>query len=470
MKRRFGMMRPLLAAVAVAMLSGTGTAQEARDPWTLHEWGTFTSLQTEQGSTIGWINTEDEPVPAFVHRLRRSLLVPIDDLAPVLSKGAPEVHPDVLVRLETPVVYFHPPKRATLPVTADLRVQFRGGWLTEYYPMGQSVAPGLDPRDAGFGRIRADAVGSLEWKGLKIGSDGGFPETKAAVWLAPRNVRAAPITASNGESERFLFYRGVGYLTAPLAALQTEEGASYSIRGRLPTELAPKAPMRIPRMWLADIRENGSAAFRALPAATLPKEVNAEIARVPARFGEDDYSPARMLDLRKDMREGLIADGLFADEAEALLNTWQASYFQAAGLRLFFLVPRAWTDHVLPLTTTLPCEKTRVMIGRLELVTQQQRNCLSRIAMAKECSAQWYFDWMTRHPEAVRRHEERRREGDLQSLRQDCVTIPDNYLAYLELGRFRNALVLDEYRNNGSAQVLKFIKTYDLAPSRGSPR
>jgi hypothetical protein len=461
---------PLIVGVAVAVMCGAGSAQEAPDKWALHEWGTFTSLQSEQGGTIGWINTEDEPVPGFVHRLRRSLLVPIDDLAPVLSKGAPEVHPDVLVRLETPVVYFHPPKGARLPVTLDLRVQFRGGWLTEYYPDGQSVAPGLDPRDAGFGRIRADAVGSLEWKGLKVGKDSGFPETKEAVWLAPRNVKAAAITAASGESERFLFYRGVGYLTAPLAAVQSEDGASYSIRGRLPAELSPKAPIGIPRMWLADIRENGSAAFRALPPASLPGELDAEIARIPSGFSEGDYSPARMLDLRKDMREGLIADGLFADEADALLNTWQASYFQAAGLRLFFLVPRAWTDHVLPLTSTLPCEMTRVMVGRLELVTPGQRGCLKRIAAAKACSALWYFDWMKKHPEAVRRHEQRRREGDLQSLRQDCVSIPDDYLAYLELGRFRNALVLDEYRANGSAQVLKFIKTYDLAPSRGFQR
>jgi hypothetical protein len=460
----------LLVAIGFSALAGAGSAQEAQDRWRIHEWGTFTSLQDANGQTIGWINTEDEPVPEFVHRLRKSLLVPIDDLAPAFSKGAPEVHPDVLVRLETPVLYFHPPKGAKLPVTVDVRVEFRGGWLTEYYPNGKSVAPGLERRDAEFGRIRQNTLGSLEWKGLQVGKEGAFPETKDAVWLAPRNVKAAPLTAANGESERFIFYRGVGYLQAPLAARRSEDGTTYSIRGRLPAELASKAPLKIPRLWLADIRDNGSAAFRPLPAATLPAGLDPEVASVAADFSEGDYSPSRMLDLRREMKEGLVADGLYGDEADALLNTWQASYFQSAGLRLFFLVPRAWTDHVLPLSATIAAEKTRVMVGRLELVTPAQRACLKRIADSKECSTQWYFDWLKTNPEASRRHEQRRREGDLQSLRQDCVKIPDDYLAYLELGRFRNALVLDEYRRTGLTQIFKFIQVYDLAPAKVPPR
>jgi hypothetical protein len=459
------MKNAFLVAVAVAALAGAAPGQDSRERWRIHEWGTFTSLQDEAGRPIGWINTEDEPVPEFVHRLRRSLLVPIDDLAPVFDKGAPRAHPDVIVRLETPVVYFHPPTSAKLPATVDLRVDFRGGWLTEYYPDGKSVAPGLDRRDARFGRIAPGTVGSLEWKGLRVGLDRGFPRTEDAVWLAPRAVEAAPVTAPNGESERFLFYRGVGSLSPPLAVVRPADGKSFSVRGRLPEELSSRATLRVPRLWLADIREDGNAAFRSLPSATLPAGLDPEVARVPARFEEGEYSPARLSALRKEMREGLVGDGLHADEADALLNTWQASYFQSAGLRLFFLVPRAWTDHVLPLKASVPAEVVRSMIGRLEIVTPQQRACLKRIAAAPECSTRWYYDWLETNPEAARRNAQRRREGDLQSLRQDCVKIPDDYLAYLELGRFRNALVLDEWRRTGSAALRRFIATYDLAPA-----
>ncbi len=455
----------LIAAVWLAALPGAAPVQQSAEKWRIHEWGTFTSLQDEAGRSIGWINTEDEPVPEFVHRLRRSLLVPIDDLAPAFFKGAPRSHPDVLVRLETPVLYFHPPKSARLPVTVDLRVEFRGGWLTEYYPDGKSVAPGLDRRDAEFGRITPRTTGSLEWKGLRVGLDRGFPATQDPVWLSPRAVQAAPLTAANGESERFIFYRGVGYLQPPLAIARHADGRSFSLRGRLPAELAAKAPLRVPRLWLVDIREDGNAAFRSLPAAKLPSGVDPEVARIPARFDEREYSPARLATLRKEMHEGLVGDGLNSDEAEALLNTWQASYFQSAGLRLFFLVPRAWTDHVLPLKASIPAEVTRSMIGRLEIVTPGQRACLKRIADAAGCSTRWYYEWLETNPEAARRNAQRRREGDLQSLRQDCVKIPDDYLAYLELGRFRNALVLDEYRRTGSKSLRRFIETYDLAPA-----
>ncbi len=456
----------------LALAAGTAFAQEPFDSaqgkrddrWRIHEWGTFTSLQEESGRSLGWINTEDEPVPDFVHRLRKSLLVPIDDLAPAFDKGAPRAHPDVLVRLETPVLYFHPPKSAKLPVSVDIRVDFRGGWLTEYYPDGKSTAPGLNRTDADFGRISSRTVGSLEWKGLQVGREGAFPKTQDPVWLAPRDVKAAPLTASNGESERFIFYRGVGYVQPPLAVAR-DSGNMLSIRARLPQELAGAAPLKVPKLWFVDIREDGNTAWRSLPAVNLPADYNAEVARTAATFPEGEYSTGAITELRKEMRDGLMRDGLHRDEAEALLNTWEASYFQSAGLRLFFLVPRAWTDHVLPLKASVPAEIVRSMIGRLELVTPRQGACLRRIMAAPECSTKWYFDWMEKNPEASKRFQQRRREGDLQSLRRDCVQIPDNYLAYLELGRFRNALVLAEYKRTGSAPLATFIQTYDLAPA-----
>ena len=76
---------------------------------------------------------------------------------------------------------------------------------------------------------------------------------------------------------------------------------------------------------------------------------------------------------------------------------------------------------------------------------------------------------MEKHPEAAARNAKRRAEGDLQSLRQDCVTIPDNYLAYLQLGRFRNALILDAFRRTGDFTYKKFIDAYDLQEA-GVPR
>jgi hypothetical protein len=447
-------------AAGLALLPGVAAAQDS-ERWKIHEWGTFTVLQDENGSPLGWINTEDEPVPSFCHRLSSSLLVPVDDLAPVYFKDAPRAHPDVILRLETPVVYFHPPRSATLPAKVDLRVDFRGGWLTEYYPDAKVKAPGVESR-TGYGRLNVATQGSLEWKGLQVGMKGTFPETQDAVWLSPRNVKCAPVTAANGESEQFLFYRGVGYQRAPLQTRRAGDGKTMSIHGLLPRDLGASTALRIPRLWLADIREDGSTAFRTIQPIKLTAGAMPHLADIPATFEEKDYSASRLLALREEMREALVKEGLYVDEAEALLNTWDAAYFRAHGMRLFFIVPREYVDYVLPLRASIPADIARAMVGRIELVTPRQRACLKRISTTANPSSSWYHDWANANPEAWLRFQKRREEGNLQALRQEKVRIPDDYLAYLELGRFRNALVLDELKRRSTEGLKKFVDAYDL--------
>jgi hypothetical protein len=447
-------------AAGLALIPGTLAGQDA-EKWKIHEWGTFSSLMDESGRPIGWINTEDEPLPDFVHRINKSLVVPVDDLAPVFFKGAPRSHPDVLVRLETPVVYFHPPKHVDLPYTLDLSVEFRGGWLTEFYPNAMVTAPGLERGDADFGRITPRTVGTLEWKRLQVGKKGSFPETKDAVWTSPRQVRCAPVSTPGGESEQFLFYRGVAFLQPPLSAGLSGDGKTLTISNRIGADFGCKALLRVPKMWYVDIREDGALAFKTLPGVTLTRGTGV-LSQVPGAFESADYSLTRLAELRKEMHAALMADGLFADEADGLLNTWEVSYFRSHGARLFFMVPKPWTDQVLPLKASVPAQIERAMIGRLELITPRQRLCLKRIAASQDFSTQWYYEWMAKHPEAANRNARRRREGDLQSLREDCVTIPDNYLAYLQLGRFRNAIVLDAFRRSADFTYKKFIQAYDL--------
>ena len=70
-------------------------AHAATNQLIVHEWGTFTSLQDETGRAIGGINSDDEPVPKFVHDLNRFLVLKADELPPVSYQGAPRCHPDV---------------------------------------------------------------------------------------------------------------------------------------------------------------------------------------------------------------------------------------------------------------------------------------------------------------------------------------------------------------------------------------
>ena len=135
----------------------------AEEKWAVHEWGTFTSLQDESGAAIGGINTDDEPVPAFVHRMSGFALLNTSETPPVMFKGAPACHPDVTMRLETPVIYFHPPRSAARIQAASVRVTFHGGWLSEFYPAANFAAPGFENGQLSSDRLLPGTESKLEW-------------------------------------------------------------------------------------------------------------------------------------------------------------------------------------------------------------------------------------------------------------------------------------------------------------------
>lgn len=364
----------------IVLLTATIASAEEK-PLVVHEWGTFTSLQDESGRAIGYLNSSDEPIPSFVHRLQAGLLV--NDNPNPFSKSIGAAHPDVTMRLETPVMYFYPGEGKQKPAAIDVSATFRGGVLTEFYPKADVRIEGGYPTSTGLDRIGQRMTGTLTWKSLLTTSGATLPETKEHVWLAPRDVKASDITVGS-ESERYVFYRGVGQVEAPLQVIRS--GESISIYER---NVEPGTKWGV--MWLAEFRADGACAFRTIGDGPTPAEAKAKAN--PARFADGDFSKERAKQLRAEMRIALIADGLFEDEADAMLNTWERSYFQGAGQRLFFVVPKAWTDRVLPLTFSRPVEVTRAMIGRIELVTPAQRELLAKLPDAKAYQALGRFGY-----------------------------------------------------------------------------
>jgi len=362
----------LIALLGLVLL----VSADAGVPLVVHEWGTITTVHDAKGVAQGRLNRIDptEVLPGFVHRYEP----PTTRFDTNLNLGKwPHVpgRPDVTMRLETPVIYFYP--GGPVPGSIDVSVRFRGGVLNEYYP---KAAPDIavddqrirDKQAAGMplkwdGKtLNNYVVGSLAWKGLKLTSDIKPPATHSAVWLAPREVRATGVATAAGESEHYVFYRGVGALSALLTTQLT------------PAELKVGAPANllwlkgksavIPRVWFASIRADGSVAYREHGALTL----DAERAGTPlASFGNftsSDFSPENLNRLRAAMKLELVSQGLFEDEAQAMLNTWKASYFEKPGARVFYIVPRAWTDYFLPLQFSVPADVTRVLVGRVDLL------------------------------------------------------------------------------------------------------
>lgn len=447
----------LIAAPVLASLP------PSTDRLTVHEWGTFTVLQDEHGRAIRGVNTDDEPVPDFVHNLHQFLIQSPTQVPSVYFKGAPRSERDVFVRLETPVIYFYPPPGFSRKVDVD--VEFHGGWLTQYYPDARVDAPGLEDGRFEFGTLTDDTIGKLSWHNLQLGAGKPIPQTSDQVWLAPRQVKATAVMAEGGESEKYLFYRGVGHIKAPLRVVR--DGARLEIREQAGEYLPPNhttAPL-----WLVDVRRDGTCAVRYVERINLADADDRRGPSIPATFSSSDYA-TDLVELRKTMHAALVREGLYDDEAEALLNTWEVSYFRRPGLRLFYIVPREWTDHYLPLKVSEPAEMRRVMVGRIELVTPEQRQLLRTISRGPVSNPQWVFQALNAiggQREDIYREDWYRRIMDgKQALTSLHIDIPADYRAYLDLGRFRNALILDEQVQRPSANLQRFIEAYDLQPTR----
>jgi hypothetical protein len=462
-----------LRYLGVVLLVFASQALAADNRWTIHEWGTFTSLQNESGDALGGINTDDEPVPPFVHRLNYGLVLPPTEIPAIFGKGIPICHPDVNMRLETPVIYFHPPASQTGIQKINVAVEFRGGWLTEFYPDAQASAPGFIQNGgparefspaSPLGPISGLTRSELTWNDLSVGGNWSFTNTTARVWTSPRAVQAASVRTTNAESEKFLFYRGIAHLDAPLRVTRDANSGELLFHSQL-EDLPGNPPLPVRALWLVDIQPNGKLAFRALPAISLNHDSKKILSHTRPDFDPADYREGNREVLETSLRNALVDDGLFTDEAQALLNTWELSYFKSPGLRVFFLVPRAWTDSVLPLQISQPAEINRVMVGRIELVTPAQRNNLrelGRFSMTRIQSEA--TDMRLRFLSAIR-GDNGGKWTQLASGRMPLsatISVPKTYQTYLDLGRFRNALILDEAAHHPTASLTNFIATYDL--------
>ncbi|TAL28583.1 MAG: hypothetical protein EPN97_14535 [Alphaproteobacteria bacterium] len=438
MKRR----SPFPLALALCVLIAAPAA--ANDRLVIHEWGTFTSLQNDNGDLIAGVNTDDEPVPGFVHDIGNTVTRSVSQMSPAFQAnmtkgGIPRLHPDVTMRLETPVVYFHLPKGVD-HMTLDLDVTFRGGWLSQYYPDAESNTSGEDVTTK---HITADTAGALSWKGLDVGGAKKGPETTEHVWLAPRAVQASPVTTAKGESEKYLFYRGVGKLDKtllPVTLVREPEGGHT---------LWTAGTVRHFKSWLVDVREDGKIAF--------------QHGHDPQRgvafyrpFTEKDYAASNLPLLQNYMQGALTVAGLFQDEAKAMVKTWEHSYFRSPGQRLFYIVPKEWVELVLPMKVSVPADITRVMVGRIEIVHPRQQSAMREMRSSSADGVAAFIRKSTTDVKDWTVYQEV--SSGKKPLDALGAQVPGIYKSYLKLGRFRDAILLEENARRSAPALKTFIR------------
>jgi hypothetical protein len=307
--------------LAAALSPGApAPAPDGRGP-VVHEWGTFSTFSGSDGNNLKF-EPYDNDLPDFVHGYR-----------PRNSKEGPA---GGTISLETPVIYFY----AKRPLTATVEVEFPRGIITEWYPN----AARTDRR--------------LVWRGVEVlpqEEPSLLIEERRSRYYAARETDAAPLRVA-AEGEKFLFYRGVGSFAMPLSA-RALGGDRFSVRWRGEPPAGD--------LLLVQVR-GGKVRFRPFRLDGRPDGTASGDVQLPAA----DAPPA---DLGAALVRLLTAQGLFEKEARAMVKTWSSAWFGEEGTRVLYLLPRAFTDKLLPLKVEpKPAALVRVLVGRHDVLTPER--------------------------------------------------------------------------------------------------
>ena len=372
-------MNTALIRTVLIPLSVLSVAPPGYAAFRVHEWGTFTSVQGSDGENLAGLEAEEEALPAFVHNrdpgLERARPLAAGSLA-VAAKSA-HCHCKgeccfnlarnaagalaVTQKMETPVLYFYSDR----PMKADVTVDFPKGLLSQYYPAPTAFLPSLGPSVPLAG-------GRIQYSGLEVldtrdAGDSAVPRVAAGNVYAPARATASNLVRIGDETEKFIFYRGLGNFRSSLKV--TSDASRLRIRdthGRgLPYVLAVNIQGE-----KGAFRELGALAgneSRAFGLGSFLKSLEPRDSR--ADF-EAKVAPA--------LAAALVRSGLYPDEASAMVNTWKTSYFRTNGLRILYILPRAETDALLPIRINpAPTELVRTLVGRVEVMTTVEERALS---------------------------------------------------------------------------------------------
>lgn len=347
----------LLLLLSAALSFGAPVDPAVRNALVVHEWGTFTSLAGADGLAVPWLPLSGpDDLPCFVKR------------TPVFNKLSLAGR----IRMETPVLYFYSER----PAQVSVDVRFPHGLITEWYPDAR-VTP-KDPK--GIPERHESPGGRIEWPSVQVRASRSageaeprFPvEPGASHYYAARNTDANPVAVeieggANAQQDRFLFYRGAGSFDAPVAVTATTDN---TVRIRSVTA----SGAGVPALILFENRE-GRIGYR------LQGPLNGE---VTLRRPKPDASVGDVISV---LRDWLVRHGLFAKEAQAMIDTWRDSWFEE-GSRLLYIVPPETVEAELPLSIVpRPAKTVRVFVGRAEFFTPDMADTVTAALKARDAGA-----------------------------------------------------------------------------------
>ena len=335
-----------LAGIAAIGVATSGAMVLVTSPAVVvHEWGTFTTVAGEDGFAAQWLPLGGEQdLPCFVEHFKTPQFKIFPGAEPPLDYAKARGALRGKVRMETPVLYFYADRETTMSVS----VKFPNGLMSEWYPKALIQQP-----HAYASVLSAGAESRLTWASVWIrpGTSPVFPdEGRPSHYYAARRTDAAPVRVE-GQDEKFLFYRGLGSFDVPIQTRIARDGRI------LVTHLDPAAGA-IPAIVLFENR-GGRVGYR------IHSNLTGDVTLEPPAL------TSSVAALGVDLERMLVATGLYAKEARAMVDTWRDSWFEE-GTRVFYIVPPRAVDEILPLTfSPAPSKVARAFVGRMEVITDR---------------------------------------------------------------------------------------------------
>jgi len=246
--------------------------------------------------------------------------------------------------METPVIYFYSETQRKV----DVAVDFIEGKMTEWYPKVT---------------VTTNSNRRIEWKSVQVLAHPKITlprDSSGSHYYAARDT-TANLVQTKGETEKFLFYRGVGSFTAPLQVMIG--GANEDSLYLRNSGSDPLSHFYVVQIW------NGMAKYSHLGGIPGGEAREVKLERGANELSLSDFQNQ----ISNAMHESVEQEGLYGLEAAAMVNTWRDSWFGEDGVRVLYVLPRQWTDRTLPLKVEpAPDETARVMVGRAEVIFPSQ--------------------------------------------------------------------------------------------------
>ena len=369
-----------LLGLCAAALDGQAPPRLPQVDYVAHEWGTFTSMADPMGIVLEGLHHEEEQLPKFVHDL-----LEVEEIGTTKLTKMPASY--VTQKMETPVIYFY----ADEPMRAKVDVWFTKGLMTQFFPLPTTVYPRIAAARKQRVDFRKISGSSLHWDIDIIPRSLAPPQEIPAVdpsdpWHFARQTGASYVRTRQHdervkvEAEHYLFYRGLGRWQPEVTAVAQRQG-NIRFENRMKHE--------IPFCMALQLDENGGRFVLGDPVGS-DGAVEFDLSRAEWIADRDRFSRR----VGAAVLQALVEQGLYVDEARAMVATWSRSWFQNNGGRVIYLLPGEVVKKVLPLNLEpKPRELVRVLVGRHEFITPE----------AQDSVEQALRDSVSRNPTVVQR-------------------------------------------------------------------